>query len=292
MTGATGLVGTALVERLRADGVRVLATARSRAAERAVRAMGAEPLHTDLVNVGSWAGEAVEADAVFHLALPRAAPPLRRGAARRRGRAAGAGARALAGLAGERPVVMLSSGLLYGDRATPAVDDDPAPGGVALAHAAACAEEGLAGTSLRVVRVPWVHGRSGLVRDVIVGLRARRFRMVGTGDNAWAMLGARDAADALVAALAAPPGVYTAAEAVVPTQRQVVEALCAVPGIRHPDRMPRGVAALAMGGAMSQALTLSLAIRTGRLADHGWAPAQDWREEIVRLAEGPLPLPT
>jgi 2-alkyl-3-oxoalkanoate reductase len=289
VTGATGLVGTALVERLRGDGVRVLATARSLAAERAVREMGAEPLHSDLANLGSWAREASEADAVFHLALPRLAPPLRRGAARRRGRGAEAGARVLRDLAGERPVVMLSSGLVYGDRSAPAVDDDPADGRLALAHAAARAEAGLGGPRLRIVRVPWVHGPGGLIGDVIAALRARRFRIVGAGDNAWAMLGARDAAAALVAALGAPSGVYTAAETDVPTQAEVVDALCALPGLRHPDRMPRRLAALSMGGAMSEALAASLSIRTGRLADHGWAATQDWREDLVRLAGDPRP---
>jgi len=34
-----------------------------------------------------------------------------------------------------------------------------------------------------------------------------------------------------------------------------------------------------------------LAIRTGRLAETGWAPAHDWRRDLVSLAEGPLPLP-
>jgi nucleoside-diphosphate-sugar epimerase len=270
----------------------VLATARSLAAERAVRELGAEPLHTDVANIGSWSRETADAELIFHLALPRLAPPLRRGAARRRGRPAGAAARALAELAGDRPVVMLSTGFVYGDRSEPAVDDAPATGRIALAAAAARAEEGLRGPGLRVVRVPWVHGPGGLMRDLIVGLRVRRFRIVGPGDNAWAMIGARDAAAALVAAAEAPPGVYSAAEADVPTQAEVVETICAVPGHRRPDRAPMALAALAMGGAMSEALAASLSLRTGRLADHGWAPAQDWRRDLVSLAEGSLPLPT
>ncbi len=103
------------------------------------------------------------------------------------------------------------------------------------------------------------------------------------------MLGSQDAAHALRAALDAPPGVYSAAEADVPTQEQVVGAICTVPGHRHPDRSPLALAALSMGGAMSQALAASMSLRTGRLADHGWTPRQSWRDEVVRLAEGPLP---
>jgi len=264
-------VGTALVARLRASGVRVLATARSREAERAVIAAGAEALHTDVANIGAWAREAEAAEAVFHLALPRLDPPLRTPAARRRARPAAAAAAALAEVADGRPVVMLSSGLVYGDRSEPAVDDDPAPARLALARAPAAAERALAGAALRVVRVPWVVGPAGLLRDVVVGLRVRRFRIVGRGDNLWALIGA--AADE------------------IPTQDEVVDVVCGVPGHRRPDRLPPILAALSMGGAMSQALGASLAVRTGRLADHGWSSHQDWREEIVRLAEGSLPLP-
>ena len=167
----------------------------------------------------------------------------------------------------------------------------PSTGVPAIAAAAVAAEEALAPASPRIVRVPWVHGPGGIARDLIVGLRMRRHRLVGPADNLWAMLGADDAAEALVTALGAPPGVYSAAEADIPTQAELVGAICAVPGHRRPDRVPPGLAALSMGGAMSEAIGMSLAVRTGRLADRGWAPRDDWRASITRLAGGSLPLP-
>jgi nucleoside-diphosphate-sugar epimerase len=124
-----------------------------------------------------------------------------------------------------------------------------------------------------------------------VGLRIRRYRIVGIGENRWALLGAEDAAGALVAAAAAPPGVYTAAEGQAPTQLEVIDALCALPDIRRPDRVAPRFAALSMGGAMAEALGTSLDIRTGRLAEHGWAPRSDWRHDLLSLARSPLPLP-
>lgn len=293
VTGGSGLVGRALIARLRRDGVRVLATARSLAAEQAVVAAGAEPLHTDLASLGEWRREAEAAEVVFHLGLPRLDPPLRPSGARRHARAAAAGAAAVALVAGGRPVVVASSGLAYGDRArTAAVDDEPAARRPpALAAAPLAAEAALAGPEMRAVRLAWVYGTSGLLRDLIVGLRIRRYRMVGMGDNRWALLGADDAAAALVAAAGAPPGVYTAAEGPAPTQLQVVDALCALPDIRRPDRVAPRFAALSMGGAMAEALGTSLNVATGRLAGHGWAPAGDWRRDLLSLARNPLPLP-
>jgi nucleoside-diphosphate-sugar epimerase len=284
-------VGRALIARLRDGGARVLATARSLPAERVVRDAGAEPLFTDLANLGEWEREAAEAEMIFHVGLPRLDPPLRRAGARRRATSARAGAEALAGLAGGRPVVMASTGLVYGDRVVPAVDADPAMGGIQLARAALAAEGALAGAALRAVRLPWVYGPGGLMRDLIVGLRTRRYRIVGSGGNRWALLSAEDAAEALLAAAALPPGAYSAAEPDPPTQEEVVRAICAVPGHRLPDRVPAAFASLAMGGAMSEALAASLWIRTGRLAERGWAPRGDWRAGLVRLAEEPLPLP-
>jgi nucleoside-diphosphate-sugar epimerase len=271
----------------------VLATARSLPAERVVAEAGAEPLHTDLGNIGRWEREASEVDVVFHLGLPRLDPPLRPSGARRRAREARADATALADILGGRPVVVASSGLLYGDRPSePAVDDDPAaPRPPAVAGAAAAAERALAGPGLRAVRLPWVYGPSGLLRDLIVGLRIRRYRIVGIGENRWTLLGADDAAAALIAAAAAPPGAYTAAEGPAPTQREVVDALCALPGLRRPDRVAPRFAALSMGGAMAEALATSLHVRTGRLAEGGWAPSGDWRRDLLTLARSPLPLP-
>ena len=282
-------MGRALVARLRGDGVRVLATARTYDAHAQVSALDAEPLHTDLANLGEWRAETADAEVVFHLALPPLRPPLRRRAARRRASAAAEGARAVADLAAGRPVVMLSTAFAYGDRRTPAVDHDAAAGGPPAVAAAALAAEEVLAPAARVVRVPWVYGSSGLVHDVVTGLRMRRHRTVGPGDNAWALLSAEDAAAALMAAVELPPGVYSAAEEDVPTQDAVVAAVCAAIGAPRPDHVPPRFAAVLMGGAMSEALALSLDVRTGRLGGSGWAPRDDWREDIVsrRAADPP-----
>ena len=87
--GGTGLVGRALIDALRADGVEVIALARTPAAIRELREAGVEPLPTDLAGAWTWSDEIAEAEVVFHAGLPRLRPPLRRLGAHRRARANG-----------------------------------------------------------------------------------------------------------------------------------------------------------------------------------------------------------
>ena len=108
-----------------------------------------------------------------------------------------------------RRIVLASSGMVYGDRPGRPADETDAPAPLLIARAALAAEEALAGPETRVVRLPWVCGPAGLARDVIVGLRVGRYRVVGPGGNRWALLGVEDAVDALLAAAVGPPAVYT-----------------------------------------------------------------------------------
>ena len=285
------MVGAALVARLVGSGVRVLALARTRTAHQRLAEAGAEPVYGDLTEPIGWRRDAAEADELWHLGLPRLNPPLRPAGARRRAREAAAGATALAEAFAWKPVVVASSGLVYGDRpGRPAEETDP-PAPLLIARAALAAEEALAGPGTRVVRLPWVYGPAGLARDVIVGLRVGRYRVVGPGDNRWALLSVEDAVGALIAAAGGPAGVYNAAEPDPPTQLEVVRALCAVPGHRVPDHVPPAMGRIALGGAMSEALAASLQLRTDRIRALGWAPSGDWRVSLPRLAEGSLPLP-
>ena len=283
VTGGTGMVGRALVARLVADGVEVLATARSRAAAAEVEALGARPLYTDVANLDGWRDEASAAEVVWHLGLPRVVPPVRRRAAARMGRRAGDAATTIAEMLDGRPLVLASSGFVYGDRASPAPADAPiAP--IALGRPALAAERALAGSEARIVRLPWVYGRGGILRAMVLGLRMRRFRMVGDGANRWSLLAVEDAVEALVAAAGRPPGVSNASEADAPTLAELIAVVCATPGVRRPDTVPRGMAAFSLGGAMAEALAASTWLAPDRDAT---PPALDWRQRIPELAADP-----
>ncbi|MFM7719325.1 MAG: NAD-dependent epimerase/dehydratase family protein, partial [Actinomycetota bacterium] len=68
VTGGTGVVGTALVRRLVADGVAVRGLARSDASAQALDAAGATPARGDVLDADAVAAAAAGCDVVFHTA--------------------------------------------------------------------------------------------------------------------------------------------------------------------------------------------------------------------------------
>lgn len=74
VTGGTGFLGGALVRRLLAEGVEVVATIRPSSDARALEACGARPLVVDLLDPTALAAAIEGADAVFHLAAQLGAP--------------------------------------------------------------------------------------------------------------------------------------------------------------------------------------------------------------------------
>ncbi len=286
LTGATSMVGRALLARLVGDGWKVLATARTPRAVEAVTEADAHPLFTDVDNITQWRAEADAADVLFHLATPRVTPPVHGPRTRRNARLARKGSEALADIAAERPVVALSSGLVYGAHDAP-IDDDAPPSPLAFARAAATSERALGDTHARVLRPGWVYGSSGLMGFVVPALRMRRYRIVGRGDNLWPLLSADDAAAALLRLVDAEPGVYQASEHAErpPTQNDVVDALCAG-DLRKPDRVPGLMARGVLGGPLASALGSSQWLPSRKLRELGWTPSADWTVELPRLAAG------
>ena len=250
------------------SGADVLALARTDLAARALTDRGATAVRGDLVGRGAWERVARESEVIFHAGQPRMVPPLRRRHIRRLSSEAEAGARAVASAASPDATVVLASCAIAGPR-----------GPLAIAAPARAAEGVFAGADARVVRLPWAYGSSGFIKDVARGLSLQRIRVVGPGTNRIQLIGARDAAMALIAAATAPPGAYAVAEEGAPTQVELVHHICASRRAPRPDHLPPRMASLSMGGVVVEALLADQRVDGAPLP--GFHTRQSWRTDLL-----------
>ncbi|HEX7242851.1 MAG TPA: TIGR01777 family oxidoreductase [Longimicrobiaceae bacterium] len=206
VTGASGLIGSALVRALRAEGRRVVRLVRSRP----------QPGSGDV----AWDPERGEidaaglegVDAVVHLAGENVAQPWTAEAKRRiresRERGTRLLARALAGLS-DRPGVLVSASAIgfYGDRGDETLDESSGPGGGFLAEV--CEGWEAAADPARDAGVRVVHPRIGVVLTPQGGALAKLlvpFRLgvggkVGSGRQWMSWVALEDVVEALRFAL-------------------------------------------------------------------------------------------
>lgn len=219
VTGASGWIGSAVVEELLGAGHEVVGLARSDVSARRLQAAGALPRRGDVTETDGLAEAAAESDGVIHLAFQHEVAwsgdfPAAAAAERRAVEAMGA---ALAG--SDRPLVLASGmlGLTSGRAATE--DDGLVPGAEVRANPAGLRlATGLLGLSLRGVGVrssllrfpPTVHGDGdhGFVATLVGVARAQgAVGYVGDGTNRWPAVHRSDAASlARLAVESAPAG--------------------------------------------------------------------------------------
>lgn len=219
VTGASGWIGTALVQELLGAGHQVVGLARSDASARRLEAAGAGVFRGDLDDPAGLARAAADSDGVAHLAFQHevafAGGDFRSAAAADR-RAVEAMGGALAG--SDRPFLLASgtAGLSIGRTATE--NDGLMPGErmrtapVALRQATALLALSLWGTGVRssVLRLPpTVHGDgdNGFIAQLVAAARRHGVAgYVGDGANRWPAVHRSDAARAARLALeSAPP---------------------------------------------------------------------------------------
>ncbi len=280
LTGATGYIGSAVLDALLRARHEVTALVRNGEKANRVAGRGGHPVVGDLSNVASYADEAAGHDVYIHTALdgsPRAPEVDRQTidtliecACRK---ALGRGTRV------ERLFIYTSGVWVLGQSSEPATEDSPVEPAAYSAWRAPHEQTVLqaAGGNLRtvVVRPGIVYGGGqGIVSDLFKNATNGLVRVVGSGETHWALVYDRDLADlyARLAASSDASGIYHATDEGDERVTEIVDAIASHvnvrPQIRHvPLREARG-----KQGEYAAALALDQIVRSPRARALGWAP--------------------
>jgi len=282
LTGATGYIGSAVLDALVRAGHDVTALVRDNEKARRVSARGAHPVIGNLRDLESYRGAAEAQDGYVHAAFESASgrgPAVERAAletiiaAARRPRTAGSKS------AATRFIIYTSASWVLGRTPEAAAEDAPV-NPIALAAFRPDHEQMVldaAGKGLRtaVIRPGIVYGGgTGMVADIFKAAANGLVRVVGDGNNHWPLVYDRDLADlyARVSARDDAAGVYHANDEGDERVNDIVAAVASHlpmrPDVRH---VPIDEARAKMG-AYADALALDQVVRSRRARALGWTP--------------------
>ena len=302
LAGATGAIGSRLVPMLLDAGHEVTGTTRSPAKAEELRAAGVEPAVVDGLDRDAVVAAVVAArpDAIVHQLTALSELNSLRDfdaafALTNRLRTEGTdhlleGARK----AGARRFVAQSyAGWNYARTGGPVkTEDDPLdPEPVASQSVSLAAirrlEESVTGTrdiDGIVLRYGGFYGPgTGMAKggEQVDLVRKRRFPIVGDGGGVWSFVHIDDAATATLAALErGKPGIYNVVDDEPAPVRVWLPALACAAGARPPRKLPRWLARVAAGEAMTSMMTESRGASNAKAKrELGWRPAYaSWRQ--------------
>jgi nucleoside-diphosphate-sugar epimerase len=250
VTGGSGFIGGALIERLRREGWDVRALARSERAAERVRELGAEPVSGDLDDL-----QVEDCEIAFHAAAkvedfgdPAEFERVNVQGTRNVVAACRAGdVRRLVHVSTEA-ALMAGQPLVNVDESAPLRPDSP----VLYSSSKAKAEEIVRSADLETVvvrpRFVWGRGDSTLLPQIVEMVRSGRFRWVGGGRQLTATTHIDNTVEGLwLGATKAPAGgVYFVTDGEPVVFREFLTALVGTQGVEIPDKsVPPGVAGAA-----------------------------------------------
>ncbi len=290
ITGATGQIGSAVLDALLRAGHQVTALVRTPQKAETIALRGVRPVIGDLSVPATYVGVAAEADAIVHTAFDsRVGEALDRTAID--ALLAAATGRAESGL--PTSLVYTSGTWVIGNTVEPANEDTPlAPPDLMAwrpAHERLIIDAATTNLRTMVVRPGIVYGGArGLIADLLKEAANGLVRVVGRGQNHWPCVYDRDLADLYVRLLASTDaaGVYHANDEADERVGDIVEAIVGharmKPDIRHMP-LPEARAKL---GPLAEALALDQRIRSDRARALGWAPTlHSVAGNVARLLE-------
>jgi len=276
LTGATGYVGSAVLDALIRGGHRVTAIVRDPEKAERLKARGVTPIVGELGTPSTFAAAIDGVDAVVHTALE--------GSARRVHKDREAIQTLLDALnrhsVGTNPTFIYTSGIWVLGSTTRPVDEseplDPADYSAwRPAHEQVVLEAGTNGVRTVVVRPGIVYGGSrGIVSDLLKDALNGLVRVVGPGKNRWPTVYDRDLGDLYLKLLQSPNarGIFHANDEGDERVNDIVDAiadhLSQRPDVRH---MPLPEARRKLG-TYADALALDQRVRSPRAKALGWTP--------------------
>lgn len=276
LTGATGYIGSAVLDATLRAGHRVTALVRDPEKAERLTARGATPVIGELATSSSYRAALEGSEAVIHTAFESSA----KGVEKDR-EAIETLLSSFTKPAGRpSPTLIYTSGVwVLGNMTRPADEEtmvDPLPH-VAWrpAHEQRVLEAGMNGVRTIVVRPGIVYGRSrGIVSDLLKDALNGMMRVIGPGKNRWATIYDRDLGELYARLLQTPEvsGIFHANDETDERVNDIVEAiadhLTQRPDIRH---MPMPEARRKLG-TYADALALDQRVRSPRAKALGWAP--------------------
>lgn len=270
LTGATGYIGSAVLDALLKSEHAVTALVRDREKAARVRARGVEPVLGTLDAPDGWRDAASEQDAIVHTAIDYA------------GKSAESDRIALETVLAIAPPVLVYTSGVWVLGAAPAPVDEDAPvsqpaeiSAWRVAHERAVLAANRRGARTIVIRPGIVYGGArGIVSDMLRDASNGIIRVIGDGTNHWPLVYDRDVGDlyARLVMAADASGIYHATDDSDETVNDIVEALRSAvsqtPSLRH---VPIAEARKKLG-PYADALALDQIVRSNRARALGWAP--------------------
>jgi nucleoside-diphosphate-sugar epimerase len=272
LTGATGYIGSAVLDALVRAGHAVTALVRTGAAAQRTAGRGAHPVTGDLRDPHSYRDAAAGHDAYVHVAFDAASGPT----------VDQQTVEALLAVAPAQPpstLIYTSSTWVLGSTPEPAAEDAPLdPPEYAAWRPAVEAQVlgGAAGVRAIVVRPGLVYGGArGIISDMLTDADNGLMRVIGTGKNHWSVVYDRDLAELYVRLVGTPDasGVYHATDESDETVLDIVEAIAAHAPARPEVRYMPLAEARKKRGALADAMALDQRVRSPRARALGWAPS-------------------
>jgi nucleoside-diphosphate-sugar epimerase len=292
LTGATGYIGSSVLETFLRAGHEVTALMRDPENAEVVSQRGVRPVIGDLGEPSSYAAAAEASDAIVHTAL---AGSTRAQKIDRQAVDTFLAAATSRAASGKPAAVIYTSGVwVLGDTTAPAAEDAALAPTPLVAwrpeHEQLVLEAGRTGAPRTVVVRPGIvyGGTRGIIADLLKDAGNGLVRVIGDGKNHWPCVYSRDLADLYlrVATNADASGVFHANDEADESVGEIVDSIARHVRMRPDVRHVPLKEAQAKMGPYADALALDQLVRSPRAHALGWSPSlHSVAGNVARLLE-------